>query len=179
MNRRTVLGLGGTVAITGLAGCLDGLREHFGLQGVIPVEIHSESERTHNVHLEAREPEADRQSYEESYSVTPGETVSAPHLNEVEQNLRVATIEDDSMATVRAVTVTPDVDLVLVRLYDDDLEVELEYEDGESEIEDGEDDSDEPDGSDGNETDADGSDDENGTAESEAGNESDAEPSDE
>ena len=138
MNRRTVLGLVGTSAIAGLAGCIDGVREHFGLQGVIPIEIRSEAAEPQNIHLEARERGSNRQSYEQSYSVTPEETVSAPHLDETEQSFRVARIEDESEATVRAVTVTPDVDLVKIRLYDDDLVVELEREDGENEVADGE-----------------------------------------
>lgn len=139
MNRRTVLGLAGTSALAGLAGCIDAVREHFGLQGVIPVEITNEGEETRNLLIEARESESGRRSYEESYTVTPGENVTAPHLSETELNLRVAVVEDETEATVRAASVTPDVDLVAIRLNDDDLVVELQRDGGEDEIVDGDD----------------------------------------
>lgn len=125
MNRRRLLGLAGASVTAGLAGCLEGVREHFGVQGVIPIEIHSEAERTHNLHLEARERETGRQSYEQSYSVTPGETVGPPHLEETEQSFRVARIENEEEADVSAVSVTPDTELVTISIYDDDLVVEV------------------------------------------------------
>lgn len=139
MNRRTALGLAATSALAGLAGCIEGVQEHFGLQGVIPVEVQSEADGTQNILLEARERGSDRQSYEQSYSVTPDETVSAPHLDQTEQSFRVAKVENGSVTTVRTVSVTPETTLVMIRLYDDDLVVELEYEDGDTETFDGED----------------------------------------
>ncbi|QRV15099.1 hypothetical protein JMJ58_19665 [Haloterrigena salifodinae] len=149
MNRRTVLGFAVTSALAGLAGCIEGVQEHFGFQGVIPVEIQSEAEETQNILLESRERESGRQSYEQSYSVTPGETVSSPHLDQTEQSFRVAKIENETMVTVRTVSVTPDANLVKIQLYDDNLVVEVRRDDGENEIADGED---EDGDGDGNET---------------------------
>ncbi|WP_126661037.1 hypothetical protein [Haloterrigena salifodinae] len=147
MNRRTVLGFAATSALAGLAGCIEGVQEHFGFQGVIPVEIQSEAEETQNILLKSRERESGRQSYEQSYSVTPEETVSAPHLDQTEQSFRVAKIENETMVTVRTVSVTPDANLVKIQLYDDNLVVEVRRDDGENEIADGEDED-----GDGNET---------------------------
>ncbi|WP_339103552.1 hypothetical protein [Haloterrigena salinisoli] len=138
MNRRTALGLAATSALAGLAGCIEGVQEHFGLQGVIPVEVQSEADETQNILLEARERGSGRQSYEQSYSVTPDETVSAPHLDQTEQSFRVAKIENESVTTVRTASVTPETNLVMIRLYDDDLVIELEFEDGDTETVDGE-----------------------------------------
>ena len=129
MNRRTFLQSAGVAAVVGLAGCLDGVREHFGLQGVIPIEIHNEGEQTHNINLQARDLEADRQSYEQSYSVTPGETVGPPHLDKTRQSFRVARITDEEEAEVEVVTVTPETELVVIRIYDDSLEVEVRQDD--------------------------------------------------
>lgn len=130
MNRRTFLQSAGVAATLGLAGCLDGLREHFGLQGVIPIEIYNEGEQTHNIQLQARDLEAGRESYDQSYSVTPGEPVMPPHLEETEQSFRVTRIENEEEVDVEVVTVTPDTDLVVIRIYDDSLEVEARQDDG-------------------------------------------------
>lgn len=138
MNRRTFLQSAGVAATVGLAGCLDGLREHFGLQGVIPIEIYNEGEQTHNIQLQARELEADRQSYDQSYSVTPGEPVMPPHLDKTEQSFRVTRIENEEEVDVEVVRVTSETDLVVIRIYDDRLEVEAQRND--------------EDGTDGNET---------------------------
>lgn len=158
MNRRTVLGLAGASVTVGLAGCLDGVREHFGLQGVIPIEIHNEGERSRNLHIQARERETSRDSYEQSFTVTPGETVGPPHLDESEQSFRAAIIEDEEQATVRTASITPDTSLVVIRIYDDDLVVEVQRDDGEDEIADGEDDEDDGTETATNETETDGTD---------------------
>ncbi|WP_049941675.1 hypothetical protein [Haloterrigena turkmenica] len=173
MNRRTVLGFAATSALAGLAGCIEGVKEHFGLQGVIPVEIQSEAEETQNILLESRERESGRQSYEQSYSVTPEETVSAPHLDQTEQSFQVSKVENESVTTVRTASVTPETDLVMIRLYDDDLVVELEFEDGDTEIVDGEDGA-----ASGNETAANGTETESNASENQTanGNETDADP---
>lgn len=125
VNRRRVLGLAGVSITAGFAGCLEGIQEHFGLQGIIPIEIHSEADRTHNLHLEARESETGRQSYEQSYSVTPGETVGPPHLEETDQSFRVARIENEAEADVSVVSVTPETELVTIYIYDDELVVDV------------------------------------------------------
>ncbi len=154
MNRRRVLQFAGVAATAGLAGCLDGIQEHFGLQGVIPIEIHSEAERTHNLHLEARERETGRQSYEQSYSITPNETVGPPHLDRSEQSFRVSRIDDDEAVEVREVSVTESTELVMVRFTDDELVIEVDRGDDEENVTvDGEDGTpSEPVDPDGNET---------------------------
>ncbi|WP_440765039.1 hypothetical protein [Natronorubrum sp. DTA7] len=124
-------------AAVGLAGCVDGVQEHFGLQGIIPIEIHNEGDRTRNLHLQARERNGGRASYEQSYSVGPGETVGPPHLDETEQSFRAAIIENEDEATVRAVSITPDTSLVVIRISEDDLVVEVQRSEGEDEIADG------------------------------------------
>ena len=164
MNRRTLLQSAGVAAAVGLAGCVDGVREHFGLQGVIPIEIHNEGESSRNLHLQARERNGGRESYEQSYSVGPGETVGPPHLDETEQSFRAAIIENEEEATVRAVSITPDTSLVVIRISEDNLVVEVQRSEGEDEIADGTEDADDADDdqseengddSDENETDSD------------------------
>ncbi|ELY42591.1 hypothetical protein [Natronorubrum sulfidifaciens] len=125
MNRRRVLQVAGVAATTGLAGCIDGVREHFGLQGIIPLEIHSEADRTYNLHLEAYEREARRKSYEQSISVSPGETVGAPNLNKTDQSFRIARIEGEEQAEVQEVSLTEATTLVTIMLYDDEFVVEV------------------------------------------------------
>lgn len=130
MNRRSVLGLAGASVTVGLAGCLDGLQEHFGLTGIIPVEIRSEADRTHNLHIEARELETGRQSYQESIAVGPGETVGPPHLDNTEQSVQIRRIENNEEVDVEAVTVSPGAELLSITVYDEKLEVEIEWREG-------------------------------------------------
>ncbi|WP_440771242.1 hypothetical protein [Natronorubrum sp. DTA28] len=137
MNRRTLLQSAGVAAAVGLAGCVDGVQEHFGLQGIIPIEIHNEGDTARNLRLQARERNGGRESYEQSYSVGPGETVGPPHLDETEQSFRAAIVENEEEATVRAVSITPDTSLVVIRISDDDLVVEVQRSEGEDEIADG------------------------------------------
>ncbi|SIR89292.1 hypothetical protein [Natronorubrum thiooxidans] len=125
MNRRRVLQVIGVAATAGLAGCVDGVKEHFGLQGIIPLEIHSEADRTHNLHLEAYEREVDRKSYQQSISVSPGETVGAPNLDKTAQSLRVARIANEEQSDVEAVSLTENTTLVVITLYDDGFEVDV------------------------------------------------------
>ncbi|QSW98968.1 hypothetical protein [Haloterrigena alkaliphila] len=130
MNRRTVLGLAGASVAVGLAGCVEGVQEHFGLTGIIPVEIHSEADRTHNLHIEARELETGRQSYQESIAVGPGETVGPPHLDNTEQSVQIRRIENNEEVDVQAVTVSPGAELLSITVYDDELEVTIEWSEG-------------------------------------------------
>lgn len=139
MNRRTVLQVAGVSAAVGLAGCIDGVQEHFGLQGVIPIEIHNEDADSHNLHIQAFERDADRDSYEESITVAPNESVIPSHLDEVEQSFRVAKIIDDELATVRTGSIVPEISLVVIRVYEDDLVIKLDYENGTEEVIDSED----------------------------------------
>ncbi|QFU84206.1 hypothetical protein GCU68_14585 [Natronorubrum aibiense] len=112
-------------ATAGLAGCVDGVKEHFGLQGIIPLEIHSEADRTYNLHIEAYERDVDRKSYQQSISVSPGETVGAPNLDKAAQSLRVARIVDDEQSDVEAVSLTENTELVVITLYDEEFEVDV------------------------------------------------------
>lgn len=130
MNRRTLLQSAGVSAAAVLAGCVDGVQEHFGLQGSIPLEINNETDQTHDVHLQAYQPGADRQSYEQSYSVTPGETVGAPHLDKVEQSFRVARIENEDEADVSVASIRSTTEFVFVRLAVDGIEIEVQEPDG-------------------------------------------------
>ncbi|WP_238709600.1 twin-arginine translocation signal domain-containing protein [Natronorubrum halophilum] len=128
MNRRTLLQSAGVAAVVGLAGCIDGVQEHFGLQGIVPIEIHSEADRTYNLHLQAYDREADRQSYEQSISVTPGESVKPPNLDKTEQSFRIARIDDNDEETeVREVSITSTTQVVTIQLSNDGLAVEVDH----------------------------------------------------
>lgn len=138
MNRRRVLQAAGALATVGLAGCLEGVQEHFGLQGVVPVEIYSEADQPHNVQLAAQERETGRETYEEAYSVTPNETVAPPNMERTAQSMRVVKFdENDEQAIVRAVSITDQTELVRIYIYDDDLVVEVDGPGGETDIEGG------------------------------------------
>ncbi|SEH14606.1 hypothetical protein SAMN04487967_1682 [Natronorubrum sediminis] len=157
MNRRTLLQSAGVAATVGLAGCVDGVREHFGLQGIVPIEIHSEAEESRSIVLEARERETGRESYDQSITVGPNETVGPPNLNRNEQSLRIAEIHDDEEGEVLEASITEDSQLVVIEITDDEMTVEVdEGDDADNHtVEDdsnGVDDSDEDDDSDDSET---------------------------
>ncbi|MEY7849748.1 hypothetical protein AB7C87_11195 [Natrarchaeobius sp. A-rgal3] len=126
MNRRTVLQSAGVFGAACLAGCLEGVQDHFvgSVQGVVPIEIYSESDRFYNVQLVAYERETNRQTYEEAYAVTPGENVVPPHLEGVYQTLRVTRFDEDDEPEIREAAITPDTELVVVRL-DEEFVVEV------------------------------------------------------
>ncbi|THE66458.1 hypothetical protein D8Y22_02555 [Salinadaptatus halalkaliphilus] len=130
MNRRTVLQSASAVGLLSLAGCLSGVQEHFegNVQGIVPLEIHSEADSQYNIQLEAYERETNRQSYDEGYSVTPGETVGPPHLSATDQSFRVTTLEPQSGATVdsQEVSITSETQLVLIYIQEDDLVIDVD-----------------------------------------------------
>ncbi|ELY94151.1 Ser-Asp rich fibrinogen-binding, bone sialoprotein-binding protein [Natrialba hulunbeirensis JCM 10989] len=130
MNRRTALRSAGVLATVGLAGCVDAVEEHFQgrFQGIIPIEIHSEAERSHNIAIEAYDQQAGRQTYDESYTVTPDQRVSPPHLEATTQSVRFVRYDgtDEEQADVREVSVTSNTMLVSVRIHDDDLVIEVQ-----------------------------------------------------
>ena len=137
MNRRTVLRTAGVAATIGLSGCIEALQDHYtgGFQGVVPVDIYSEADRAYDLTLEAFDPETDRQTYDESYTITAGQRATAPHLDAAEQRLRVTKIDReqrDRQLTKRA-TITQNTGSVTVRLTDDDLRLELESKNAETE----------------------------------------------
>lgn len=138
--------------MVGLAGCIDGVQEHFlgSVQGVIPIEIHSEADRAYKVHLEARERESERNSYQQSFSVAPNEVVQPQHLDRAEQSFQVIRFtQDDEQMDVETVSITPSVGLVVIRITDDDLSIELQQDDDNDNVSNGEN---ETDGNDTNET---------------------------
>ncbi|MFP8954322.1 hypothetical protein ACLI4Z_15345 [Natrialbaceae archaeon A-arb3/5] len=158
MNRRTVLQSAGVLATVGLAGCIEGVQEHFegSFQGIVPIEIHSEASQSYNIRLEAHERETGRQSYEEAYSVPPEEMVTPPHLERTAQSLRIVTSGHETETnTLREVSITPGTELVLIYLRDDDLLIDVQR--GESDGERNETDAERLDegGPEGNETDVD------------------------
>lgn len=134
MNRRTVLRSGGVGAAVGLAGCLDAFREHFegGLQSPVPVEVHNEGDRYYNVQLEAYERGTNRQTYEEGFAVSPNERVSSPHLEGVEQRLRVVRTTEggEEDVIVEEAAVGTDAQVVLIRIRNDGVDVEVRREEG-------------------------------------------------
>ena len=127
VKRRTVLRSAGVAAMAGLAGCVEGIQSHFqgSFQGVVPIEITNEGTEPQNIQLEAYETESDRQTYDQGYSVNIDERVGAPNLEATEQRFRATRIEDDEQGSVDTAVIMPDTQLVLIRLYDDDVEIEL------------------------------------------------------
>ncbi|WP_459889292.1 hypothetical protein [Halostagnicola bangensis] len=128
MNRRTVLRSGAVLATVGIAGCIDGVQEHFQgeIQSPVPIEIFNESDQTHNIRLEAIERGTDRGTYDQGYSVTPGERVSAPSLDGFDQSFRVMRIDQSGDEDwVEVGTVTDETQLIQITIYDDDLELEI------------------------------------------------------
>lgn len=126
MNRRTVLQSAGALATVGLAGCVEGVQEHFGLQGVVPIELHNEAERPYNVQLKARERESGRESYDKGFSIPPGEVVQPPHLKQTPQSFQVLKFEEgNEVESVEEASITPTTELVLIYISEDDLTIEL------------------------------------------------------
>ncbi|RQG89945.1 hypothetical protein EA462_08010 [Natrarchaeobius halalkaliphilus] len=129
MNRRRVLQSAGALVAISFAGCLEGVQDHFegGVQGIVPIEIYSEADQYYNVQLQAYEHETNRQTYDEGYSVTGGDSVIPPHLEATRQSLRVVKFgaDGEEQADVREVTITPETELVLIWIYDDDLVLDV------------------------------------------------------
>ncbi|SFS52336.1 hypothetical protein [Halostagnicola kamekurae] len=128
MNRRTVLQSAGVFATVGLAGCVGGIREHFEgeIRSPIPIEIYNESDQTQYIQLEARERGTGRGTYDQSYSVTPGERVSAPSLEGIEQSLQAVLVDqDEGDDRVEVGAVTPETVLVSITIYEDDLDLQI------------------------------------------------------
>lgn len=133
MNRRTVLRTAGVTAVAGLAGCVENLQEHYqgSFQGLVPIEIHSESDRYYDLTLEAYESGTNRQTYDESYTVTANESASLPHLDATEQLLRVTRYaREDDDATFKEVTITSSTKAVTVRLTNEELILDVDRGDG-------------------------------------------------
>ncbi|WP_226006594.1 hypothetical protein [Natrinema salinisoli] len=129
MNRRTVLRTAGVAATVGLSGCIDAFEEHYqgSFQGLIPIEIHSETSRHYDLRMEAYDSESNRQTYDESYTVTADQSVTPPHLSATEQFFRVTKFgEDDEVQSVEETLVTENTKLVTIRLTDDDLALEID-----------------------------------------------------
>ncbi|MFC4437715.1 MULTISPECIES: hypothetical protein [Natrialbaceae] len=129
MNRRTVLQFAGVAAVTSLAGCVEAIEDHFQgtLQRPVPIEITNEGERPYNVHLEAHARDAERQTYEESYTIVPNERVGPPHVEGSEQRFRITRLGDDRGADnlVETTAITETSQLVLITIHDDELELEV------------------------------------------------------
>ena len=136
MNRRRVLqsaAVGGTVA---LAGCVDGVLEHFegSVQGVIPIEIESRAEEPLSIYIEANERQTGRQTYEEGITVSQVDgTVSPANMERTGQRVSFAMLDPNERTEIdgHRTTVTEDTQLVLIRLYDDELVVEIDHGDDE------------------------------------------------
>lgn len=143
MKRRTVLQSAAVLGSVSLAGCLDGFREHFEgeFQGVVPMEIHSESDDPHNLHIEAFDRETGQQTYDEGIAVNPDESVGPPHLSATDQRLRVARIDAQEEAVIddQQVSITSETQLVLIWLYDDEVVIEVSRGEADDQIGDPED----------------------------------------
>ncbi|WP_222920336.1 hypothetical protein [Natrinema sp. SYSU A 869] len=119
--------------IVGLSGCLEAFKEHYkgSFQGLVPIEIHSEAEHHYDLTLEAYETGTNRQTYDESYTVTANQSASPPHLEAIEQTLRVVKYgRDGEELAFKEATITPSTKLVNVRLTDDDLILDVQRGEG-------------------------------------------------
>ncbi|WP_089788753.1 hypothetical protein [Natronobacterium haloterrestre] len=125
MNRRTVLRTAGVATMAGLAGCLEGVREHFSVQGVVTLEIVNEADDSYNLRLEAHESETNRQTYDESFTVTPGERAMPQHLERTDQRFRVIKFDGNEQEEIREVSITPETRHVNVYVRDDDLVIDV------------------------------------------------------
>ncbi len=150
MNRRTVLGSAGALASVGLAGCVGSLQssvEGF-FESPVPIEIHNEDTQYYNLYLEAVEIESGRQSYDQGFAITPGESVSPEHLSRTDQRLEVTMFggsqgesfgdgdyEEEAIEAVEEVEVTTETRIVVIRLRDDDLVVDVEQREATNETE--------------------------------------------
>lgn len=127
MNRRTVLQSAGALGAIGIAGCLGDA----GVESPVPIEVYNDADRTFNVQLEAHERGMDRQTYDESIAMTPGERAIPGRLERGEQRFRVVRHGDDEYDDlVETGTITSETQLVVVRVYDDSLELEIDDGDG-------------------------------------------------
>ncbi|EMA27325.1 hypothetical protein C446_17991 [Halobiforma nitratireducens JCM 10879] len=116
--------------MAGLAGCLEGVQEHFDFQGVVPIEVVNEGRSSYNLRLEARETDTGRQTYDESFSITPDERAMPHHLERVDQRFRIVKYEGQEQVEVREVSITPETEHLNVYVRDDDLIVDVRRGDG-------------------------------------------------
>lgn len=133
MNRRRVLRSVGVAATISLSGCVETLQEHYqgSFRGLVPVEIYSEADQYYNLTLEAYDPETNQQTYDESYTITAGQSATSPHLNATEQLFRATKLgQDNERLAVSEGTITPSTTLVVVRIPDDGLKLDIQREDG-------------------------------------------------
>ncbi len=121
--------------MAGLAGCVEGIQSHFqgSFQGIIPIEITNESERSQNIVLESREEETGRETYEQSFNVNIDERVQPQHLGSIDQQFRVTRIEGNEPVDVESAAIRAEANLVLIRLYEDEIELEVVYDEAEAE----------------------------------------------
>lgn len=129
MNRRHVLQSAGVVSLGALAGCLDGVREHFtgSISTNAPIEIYSAAERSYNIALEGIDPESGRQTYDQSFSVNPNERVIPQTAARNGQLFRVTRFGHDDLSgrpgedLVEQGTVERDTQQIDIHITDDDL----------------------------------------------------------
>jgi len=140
VKRRRLLQSVAVLGSVSLAGCLDGVREHFEgeIQGVVPMEIHSESDVPHNLHIEAFDRESGQQTYDEGIAVNPDESVGPPHLSATDQRLRVARIDAQAEEVIddQQVSITAETQLVLIWVYDDEVLIDVRRGEADEQIDD-------------------------------------------
>ncbi|MFC7215664.1 hypothetical protein ACFQO4_16445 [Saliphagus sp. GCM10025334] len=144
MNRRNVLQTIGVGASVGLAGCFQGLGEFFtggGIQPNVPIQLFSEAERSYNVAIEAQEVETGRKTHDDGINMVPGERAVTGRIERSPQQFRVTRYGHDGEEggpgedLVETGRITEDTQLVSIRIYDDDLELEIIEDEDEAEAE--------------------------------------------
>jgi hypothetical protein len=137
VNRRTVLQSAGVVGVVGLAGCVDGIEEHFmgGVQSPVPIEVLNDGSQPYNVSLEGRARDGDRETYDENFAIIPDERVWAPQIEGSDQQFRVTRVgdDDDIDDLVETTEISESSQLILITIHDDEIELEMITDEDEAE----------------------------------------------
>jgi hypothetical protein len=137
VNRRTVLQSAGVVGVVGLAGCVDGIEEHFmgGVQSPVPIEVLNDGSQPYNVSLEGRARDGDRETYDENFAIIPDERVWAPQIEGSDQQFRVTRVgdDDDIDDLVETAEISESSQLILITIHDDEIELEMIMDEDEAE----------------------------------------------
>lgn len=143
MNRRRLLQSAGVVSLVGLAGCIDGVREHFtgSVRTNAPVEVFNAGDYPFNVELRAREAGTGRETYDLSINLIPGERAAPQNIQRTDQSLSITRHGESSGSDgaeedlVEQARVTEDTQLVLVHFHNDSIDLDVIESQSEAEAE--------------------------------------------
>lgn len=133
MNRRRALQSIAAALPLALSGCVEVILGDRELQIPVPIRVESEASSYHYLEIAARDPETRRETYREEITIRSGETADPPHLTNEPQRLRVVVDPNEDGDLFEEADVDEDTKNVLVRLTDDDLEIEVRRRDEDEE----------------------------------------------